>query len=222
MRVSSSLRSAVRGVGAGGVKVVLAAVLLGVLASPATAQTGGPAAPAAGGVGGAAGATGGADAQVGFQRKTQLSPQESLLEADKHLGRMDQAARAVRKQLETARQQRDVVKSLCLDDKLSQIDVAGRSAKERKASLAAAVQRNDGELANHEYTILTVLRQRTEQLTAEANQCIGEEAAYLGETKVTTQIDPTIAPETAPYPPGSPGPDFGQISNPPVCTSCSL
>ena len=135
---------------------------------------------------------------------------------------MDQAARAVRKQLETARQQRDVVKALCLDDKLSQIDVAGRSAKERKASLAAAVQRNDSELSNHEYTILTVLRQRTEQLTAEANQCIGEEAAYLGETKVTTQIDPSIAPETAPYPPGSPGPDFGQISNPPVCTSCTL
>jgi hypothetical protein len=186
------------------------------LASPATAQTGqgGGAAPAAG--------AGGADAQLGFQRKTQLSPQESLIEADKHLGRMDQAARAVRKQLESARQQRDVVKSLCLDDKLSQIDVAGRSAKERKGSLAAAVQRNDAELANHEYTILTVLRQRTEQLTAEANQCIGEEAAYLGETKVSTQIDPSIAPEQAPYPSGAPGPDFGQISNPPVCTSCSL
>ncbi len=196
-------------------KWVAGAVVLGMLASPAGAQTGPGTAPAA-----AAG--GGADAQVGFQRKTQLSPQESLIEADKHLGRMDQAARAVRKQLETARQQRDVVKALCLDDKLSQIDVAGRSAKERKASLAAAVTRNDAELSNHEYTILTVLRQRTEQLTAEANQCIGEEAAYLGETKVTTQIDPSIAPEQAPYPPGAPGPDFGQISNPPVCTSCTL
>ena len=31
-----------------------------------------------------------------------------------------------------ARQQRDVVKMLCLNDKLSQIDVAGRSADERK------------------------------------------------------------------------------------------
>jgi len=198
-------------------KLVLGAVVLGLLASsPAVAQTGG-----AGG-GATTAPAGGADAQVGFQRKTQLSPQESLVEADKHLARMDQAARAVRKQLEGARAQRDVVKALCLDDKLSQIDVASRSAKDRKASLAAAVQRNDAELSNHEYTILTVLRQRTEQLTAEANQCIGEEAAYLGETKVSTVIDPSIAPETAPYPPGAPGPDFGQISNPPVCTSCSL
>jgi hypothetical protein len=199
-------------------KWVAAAGLLGLLASPATAQTG----QGAGGAGANGAAAGGVDAQVGFQRKTQLSPQEELAEADKHLGRMDQAARAVRKQLETARAQRDVVKALCLDDKLSQIDVAGRSAKERKASLGAAVQRNDAELANHEYTILTVLRQRTEQLTAEANQCIGEEAAYLGETKVSTLIDPSIAPESAPYPAGAPGPDFGQISNPPVCTSCSL
>ena len=215
MRVPSGLPSRFRSA----MKWLGAAALVGTLASPATAQTSGSGAspsPAA------APASGGADAQVGFQRKTQLSPQEELAEADKHLARMDQAGRAVRKQLETARAQRDVVKALCLDDKLSQIDVAGRSAKDRKSSLSAAVQRNDGELANHEYTILTVLRQRTEQLTAEANQCIGEEAAYLGETKVSTQIDPTIAPESAPYPPIAPSGDFGSLSNPPVCTSCSL
>jgi hypothetical protein len=134
---------------------------------------------------------------------------------------MEQAGRAVRKQLETARQQHDVVKSLCLDDKLSQIDVAVRSAKERKTSLASAAQRNDAELANHEYTILTVLRQRSEQLTAEANQCIGEEAAYLGETKVSTIIDPNIANEPAGYPPGTPGTDPGAISNQPPTASAS-
>ena len=202
-------------------KWVASAALIGVLATPAIAQTAG-----AGGAAGTSGTSGaGADAQVGFQRKTQLSPQEQLTEADAHIARMEQAGRAVRKQLETARQQRDVVKSLCLDDKLSQIDVAGRSAKERKASLASAVQRNDVELANHEYTILTVLRQRAEQLTAEANQCIGEEAAYLGETRVTTTIDPNTANEPAGYPTSSGpavGTDPGNISEPPVCTSCSL
>ena len=46
--------------------------------------------------------------------------------------------------------------------------------------------------ASHEYTILTVLRQRVEQLGAEANQCIGEESAILGETEVTTTIDPNL------------------------------
>jgi hypothetical protein len=197
------------------VRWIAAAGLLGILSTPAIAQTAGGSAPAGGAP------AGGADAQVGFQRRTQLSPQEQSAEADKHIARMEQASRAVRKQLETARQQHDVVKTLCLDDKLSQIDVAVRSAKDRKTSLASAVQRNDVDLANHEYTILTVLRQRSEQLTAEANQCIGEEAAYLGETKVSTIIDPDIANEPAAYPPGTPGTDPAAISQQPTASSGS-
>src|SRR5947209_3896256 len=93
------------------VKWVLAVGVLAWVAS-AGAQTP-PAGPAAG--------TG--DAQVGFQRKTQLTPQEQLAEAQKHIGRMEAAAGVVRKMLEEARKQRDVVKTLCLNDKLSQIDV---------------------------------------------------------------------------------------------------
>jgi hypothetical protein len=114
---------------------------------------------------------------------------------------MDQAAGTVRRQLEQARQARDVVKTLCLNDKLSQIDVAGRSGRDRQAALQSAVQRNDVELANHEFTILTVLRQRVEQLVAEANQCIGEEIAFVGQSEVSVQVDPNLPGEdTAQFP----------------------
>lgn len=187
-------------------KWLIAVSLVAYAADPADAQQGG--APAGGS----------ADAQVGFQRKTQLSPKEQLDEAAKHLARMDQAASAVRRQLGDARKQRDVVKTLCLNDKLSQIDVAIRSAKERKASLEAAASRNDSELSNHEFTIVTVLRQRAEQLTAEANQCIGEESAFVGDTKVTTTVDPTIPQEETLYPPTDPT----LVSSPPQCSSCTL
>src|SRR5688572_12284733 len=146
---------------------------VGVLGYVATAGAQTPGAPASG----AGPAGGNADAQVGFQRKTQLSPQEQLSEANKHVARMEQASQSVRKMLQEARKQRDVVKTLCLNDKLSQIDVAIRSARDRRGQLQSAVSRNDVELSNHEFTILTVLRQRTEQLVAEANQCIGEESA---------------------------------------------
>lgn len=143
-----------------------------------------------------------ADAQVGFERRPQLSPQDELNQADAILSRMEQAATTVRRQLDTARVARDVVKSLCLSDKLSQIDVASRSAKDRQGALQAAAQRNDTELANHEFTILTVLRQRAEQLSAEANQCIGEEVAFVGATQVTTVIDPNLPVEDMTgYPP---------------------
>jgi hypothetical protein len=161
-------------------------------------------------------ATGKADAQVGFERRSQLSPQEELAQAETGLTRMDQAAGTVRRQLEQARGARDVVKTLCLNDKLSQIDVASRSGRDRQAALQSAAQRNDVELANHEFTILTVLRQRVEQLGAEANQCIGEEIAFVGQSEITTQIDPNLPGEdTTEYPSTDPT----LVSGPPVPAS---
>jgi hypothetical protein len=130
--------------------------------------------------------------QVGFERKVALSPQEELTAADQILSHMDSIAAQVRRMLDSARQARDVVKSLCLSDKLSQVDVAERSAKDRDVALQSAAQRGDGELSNHEYTILSVLRQRVEQLSAEANQCVGEEVAFVGQTQVVADIDPNL------------------------------
>ncbi len=143
--------------------------------------------------------------QVGFERAPQLSPQEEMAEADAIIARMDQSSATVRRQLDAARQGRDVVRSLCLSDKLSQVDVAARSARDRQSALQAATQRGDAELSNHEFTILTVLRQRTEQLGAEANQCIGEEVAFVGQTQVVSTVDPNLpGDDTAGYPPSDP------------------
>jgi len=132
------------------------------------------------------------DASVGMQRQVQLSPKEELTQADAFLSRMNVSGGNIGRQLEQARAQRDVVKSLCLNDKLNQVDVAIRSARERRGSLDQAVNRGDADLANHEFTILTVLRQRVEQLGAEANQCIGEEAGFIGDTRVSTTIDTNL------------------------------
>lgn len=160
--------------------IVVLAVAAGASAQPTQGGAGSPVA---------------VDAQVGFQRPAQLSPQQELAAADVALSRMEQASATVSKMLEQARAARDVVKTLCLNDKLSQIDVAIRSAKDRKSALQAAAARNDQELSNHEFTILTVLRQRGEQLTAEANQCIGEEAAFIGATNVSMTIENTLPPD---------------------------
>ena len=97
--------------------------------------------------------------------------------------------------LDDARRQKDVVKTTCLSDKLAQIEVATRSAKERVGALKSATARGDNDLRNHEFSVLVVLRQRTEQLDAEANQCIGEEIGFPSDsTKITYSIDPNIAP----------------------------
>ncbi len=176
-------------------------------AGPATAQSGGGAT-----------ATGGADAQLGFEKKQNLAPADELAQADQIIAHMQQSSNTVRRQLEAARAARDVVKTLCLNDKLSQIDVATRSAQDRQAALQAAVQRNDHELADHQYTVLTEHRRRAEQLSAEANQCIGEELSFVGQTQVVQSIDPNI--------PGvdtnvDPNQDPMPVYTPPPCVSCT-
>jgi hypothetical protein len=163
-------------------------------------------------------APGGVEAQVGFERRPTLTQPEELSESTAILSRIDLAAGIVRRQLEGARAARDVVKTLCLNDKLSQIDVANRTGGDRQSALQAAVQRNDAELANHEFTILTVLKQRVEQLTAEANQCIGEELAFIGQTQITTSIDPNLpAQDTSGNAPSEPS----VIVTPPECSTCT-
>jgi hypothetical protein len=155
------------------------------------------------------------DASAGLSRQVTLSPAEQLAQSSTYIARMDGARTSVRRQLETARSQRDVVKTLCLNDKLNQIDVAIRSARERRQGLELAVNRRDADLSNHEFTILTVLRQRTEQLTAEANQCIGQEAGFIGDSAVTATIDPNL-PKDDP----SEYPVSDIIIEPPACSSC--
>lgn len=150
-----------------------------------------------------------------------LTPKEQLSAGDATLGRMRNSSTAIRRQLEQARREKDVVKVLCLDDKLSQSDVAVRSAEERRGALEAAASKNDSEAATHESLVLSVLAQRSSQVAAEANQCIGEEAAFTSSEQAITNIDPNISrTETG----GLPGPGVGDVpvaSDPPQCTSCS-
>jgi hypothetical protein len=155
------------------------------------------------------------DASAGLARQVTLSPAEQLAQSDTFIVRMEGSRLSVRRQLETARTQRDVVKTLCLNDKLNQIDVAIRSSRDRRQGLELAVNRRDADLSNHEFTILTVLRQRTEQLTAEANQCIGQEAGFVGDSAVTATIDPNLPREDA-----SEYPRNDLIVDPPACSSC--
>ncbi len=145
-----------------------------------------------------------------------LTPAQMLDEGRTTLERMEIGAENIRRQLRDARQAHDVVKALCLDDKLSQMDVAKRTASERLTGLEGAVQSNNGERTKHEFAVLGALRERGEGLVAEANQCIGEETGFVGESRVTLVVDPNI-PDIDPQVPTDP-----LISVPPVLVSPTL
>src|SRR5438045_831595 len=65
-------------------------------------------------------ATAGAETSVGMQRQVNLTPREQLAQADSFIAQMGVTGSSVRRMLEQARAQRDVVKTLCLNDKLNQ------------------------------------------------------------------------------------------------------
>jgi hypothetical protein len=135
--------------------------------------------------------------EVNSQQDANLSLPQMLQRAQQYKPMMDNDASAVQRQASEAKQQHDVVKSLCLSDKLSQIHVAVSTASGRIDTLASAVSHNDSDRAKHEFTIIQVLKDRSSALVAEANQCIGEETGFIGESTVTVTIDPNI-PETDP------------------------
>ena len=141
----------------------------------------------------------------------ELTPQQMLTQARGFLPAMDRAAAGVRRQLQIAREEKDVVKSLCLNDKLNQVDLATRTATDRVAGLEAGVAANDTERVKHQYTVILVLNDRVTSLVSEANQCIGEDVGFVGESNVTMEIDTDI-PEVDP----TSFPNDPVISQPPI------
>jgi hypothetical protein len=127
---------------------------------------------------------------------------------------MEAAADNIARMLREARKKKDVVKMLCLDDKLNQMNVAARSATDRVASIEAAVKSGNAERARHDDAVLDALSARATELTAEANQCIGEETGVVGGSTLEVTVDPDIPKEdtATPRPPVL-------ISTPPVAAS---
>jgi hypothetical protein len=120
-------------------KWAMGALVVACAASPAIAQT----------VNGAP-----TEGDVSFKAAPQLSPEEQVAQSEAVVAQLASRAQAVAADLKKAREDRDVVKTLCLSDKLSQLDVTLRSAKDRLLALRSATSRGDTELANHEFTIM--------------------------------------------------------------------
>ena len=151
---------------------------------------------------------------VNSQQDVNLSPAQMLQRAHALKPMMDNDALAVQRQATDAKQKHDVVKSLCLSDKLSQIHVAVTTASGRIDTLESAASHNDADRAKHEFTIVQVLKDRSAALVAEANQCIGEETGFIGESQVTVTVSPEL-PDTDP----SNFPNDPIVSEPPVLNS---
>ena len=143
-----------------------------------------------------------------------LNPTQMLERVRAVVPEMEQTRGVVAGQLSEAKKKKDVVKALCLDDKVKQMKLATDTAKDRVVDLTSSVSQNDPDRSRHEFTVIQVLRERVQTLLAEAQQCIGEETGFIGNTEVLVNVDPAL-PEADP----SDFPDDELVSDPPVLSS---
>ena len=160
-----------------------------------------------------------AEGEVDVRRRANLGPQEQLQEARAIQQRGTDLSRRVSAMLDEARQERDIIRVTCVNDKLTQVNANLRTVEQRIDNLEDAVEADDSSRRNHEFTVITVLGQKFVVLDREAAQCIGQDIFETGATRVITEIDPdtpTEDPRTLPdIPPGVipfvPPPESGTI-----------
>lgn len=136
-------------------------------------------------------------ADVEAKDELTLSAEQMASRGAAAVAAIDAAQSTVAGMVTSAKDNRDVVKVLCLDDKNNQVGVALRTAEDREASLRAAIDAGAEERARHEFTLLMVLKERVDVLLSEANQCIGEETGFTGEAELIVEVDPNL-PEVEP------------------------
>ena len=136
----------------------------------------------------------GGTTEVRTQHTAQLSGPDQVREASEIINRMTATRRRVTELLDRARQVRDIIKVNCLNDKLTRIDVALRSAQTHQDLLQTAVSIDNNGQRNHEFQLMTILRSHSESFEAEARQCIGEDTGTFDrDTRVTWLVDSNIA-----------------------------
>lgn len=121
-----------------------------------------------------------------------LSNSEKIEIATKSIDQMKSVLAMALERLKTAGDERDMVRVNCVNDRLATIKGLLKISEQADISLREAAARKDEELINHEFTKISIARARVENLRVEVEACVGEAAAYTGETMVELSIDDDI------------------------------
>jgi|GEM_PF-260069 len=180
------------------VRVVL--VSAGLLAGTGLAHAQGPAKPAA---------------TPTLEKAADIPDPEKLTRATSAIGTMRSALTDVLGRLEEARATKDVVKLNCVNEKLTQVKGLLRISEQSDVALQEAVSKRDSTAAEHEYSKISIARNKVGQLRTEAEQCIGQ-LAFRTDENLTVEVEvpnglpedptnpPPLAPVTSRLPPASP------------------
>lgn len=121
-----------------------------------------------------------------------LSPAEELARAKEYSSEMESVEQRILALQKIAQKQKDIIKLNCVNDKLDKIKGHISVANQAMSGLSEAVTKNDTDAREHEYTRMTILNQKVQVLRAEAENCIGEDLSYVGDTSVIEDVDSDI------------------------------
>lgn len=135
-----------------------------------------------------------------------LTQGQLTLLADEYIQHITKLLSDLRTLYASARDDKDVVKTLCLNDKIEQLQTAVETTTDRRATLAEALEGGGLERARHEFTLIGVLAERASALATEANQCIGDETTFTEDDESVLDLTvsgvlPNVNADTVEIPP---------------------
>lgn len=122
-----------------------------------------------------------------------LGDAEKLEKSAESLTRMKTALKGVLTRVEEARNEKDVVKLNCVNEKLTQIKGLLKVAEQSDIALHEAIANKDPS-ADSEFNKIGIARTKVDGLRNDAEQCIGQ-LAYIVDEKTTVEVQqPTGLP----------------------------
>jgi hypothetical protein len=123
------------------------------------------------------------------------SDADKLEASAEHVARMKTSLKAVLGKIEGARNEKDVVKLNCLNEKLAQIKALLRVAEQADVALHEAVANRDAG-ADSEFSKVAIARTKVEGLRADSEQCTGQ-LSYVVDEKTTVEVQMPDLPDPA-------------------------
>jgi hypothetical protein len=123
------------------------------------------------------------------------SDADKLEASAEHVARMKTSLKAVLGRIEEARNEKDVVKLNCLNEKLAQIKALLKVAEQADVALHEAVANKDAG-ADSEFSKVAIARTKVEGLRADSEQCTGQ-LSYVVDEKTTVEVQQPDLPEQA-------------------------
>jgi len=161
-------------------KIFFTVLMIGLLGVPALAQDG-------------EGST-----SADFEKAAELSDSEKLDRATGYLGEMKGVLGHVLRLLKDAREEKDVIKVNCVNEKLTNIKGLIRISEQAEMTLQEALAKGEKDTATHEFHKISISHQKIKILRTEAEQCVGELAFAVGKTTVEVEVDKDQVPEDDP------------------------